>query len=530
MSSLRNAISRRAHKERSQPHARKKFGILEKHKDYVVRAQAFHKKEDSLRKLKEKAAFRNPDEFYFKMIKTRNVDGIHKPESLANNYTQEELMLMKTQDIGYVLQKVQSEKKKIEKLTAMLHSLDSQPLNKHVYYAEDRFEIPDFTAQLRESILLPSVAKMHSTIQKFAVEAKAFNLEGLESSEGSPIPLLGSLDTPSIGQLCGEVLTVHPSSTDLSDLSTARIQVKGEARENPRIISVVAQSNRSTCTLLGGSVPRAAIKIEDEMGLKGRKIRHNKLRNIRRKRKKLKTWADMRCDLSGDQSPLAIEMVEQNPQPSQVLCNEAKGARILVFDKLCKVSDDVEVAIAVEDITGLIPPVGRVSGSGQYLLSSPTNHDLEISWSIKCSLAEILIPTFSTFPWHKGSGPGFLILQVCFVSRKTTSSYKELEERKKRVNELEKLYMDMALQKELQGIDNHCQGDAAIASLDKYGVFGFQTQTELSSARNESVYQTFVIPIKIPILRVRTNWPGCAGGASVEVLIYLPSLDDDLSP
>ncbi|KAF8395622.1 hypothetical protein HHK36_019572 [Tetracentron sinense] len=157
MSSLRNAISRRAHKERSQPNARKKFGILEKHKDYVVRAQAFHKKEDSLRKLKEKAAFRNPDEFYFKMIKTRTVDGVHKPESQANNYTQEELMLMKTQDIGYILQKVQSEKKKIEKLTAMLHSLDSQPLNKHVYYAEDRFELPDFTAQLRESFLPPSV-------------------------------------------------------------------------------------------------------------------------------------------------------------------------------------------------------------------------------------------------------------------------------------------------------------------------------------------------------------------------------------
>lgn len=31
-------------------------------------------------KLKEKAAFRNPDEFYFKMVKTRTVDGIHKLE------------------------------------------------------------------------------------------------------------------------------------------------------------------------------------------------------------------------------------------------------------------------------------------------------------------------------------------------------------------------------------------------------------------------------------------------------------------
>lgn len=88
-------------------------------------------------------------------------------------------MLMKTQDMGYVLQKVQSEKKvnrhyaivlglikrlttllsflfwalllmnpqlllqKIEKLTAMLHSLDNQPTNRSVYYAEDRFVLPE---------------------------------------------------------------------------------------------------------------------------------------------------------------------------------------------------------------------------------------------------------------------------------------------------------------------------------------------------------------------------------------------------
>ena len=29
-------------------HSRRKFGLLEKHKDYVVRAQAYHKKEDAL--------------------------------------------------------------------------------------------------------------------------------------------------------------------------------------------------------------------------------------------------------------------------------------------------------------------------------------------------------------------------------------------------------------------------------------------------------------------------------------------------
>jgi U3 small nucleolar RNA-associated protein 11 len=39
------------------------------------------------------------------------------------------------------------------------------------------------------------------------------------------------------------------------------------------------------------------------------------------------------------------------------------------------------------------------------------------------------------------------------LSRKTASSYRELEERKQRVQKLEKLYADMALQKELKVLD-----------------------------------------------------------------------------
>ncbi|TYJ22747.1 hypothetical protein E1A91_A08G145900v1 [Gossypium mustelinum] len=169
MSSLRNAISRRAHKERAQLSSRRKFGLLEKHKDYVVRAKAFHKKEETLRKLKEKAAFRNPDEFYFQMIKTRTVDGVHKPESQANKYTQEELMLMKTQDIGYILQKLQSERKKIEKLTAVLHSVDNHPSNRHIYYAEDREEARELQSQASESRVTPPSGDIPDLIKRKTV-------------------------------------------------------------------------------------------------------------------------------------------------------------------------------------------------------------------------------------------------------------------------------------------------------------------------------------------------------------------------
>jgi U3 small nucleolar RNA-associated protein 11 len=71
MSSLKNSAPRREHRERSQPLARRKFGLLEKHKDYVLRAKDYHRKQDTIKAFKEKARFRNPDEFYFKMVNSK---------------------------------------------------------------------------------------------------------------------------------------------------------------------------------------------------------------------------------------------------------------------------------------------------------------------------------------------------------------------------------------------------------------------------------------------------------------------------
>ncbi|CAL9245648.1 unnamed protein product [Arabidopsis halleri] len=149
MSSLRNAIPRPAHKERSQPQARKKFGLLEKHKDYVIRANAYHKKQETLKILRQKAAFKNPDEFNFKMINSKTVDGYHRPKDEVNKYSAEELMIMKTQDIGYVFQKWQSEKNKIDKLTASLQCTGGQSSRRHIYYAEDREEARELELQGR---------------------------------------------------------------------------------------------------------------------------------------------------------------------------------------------------------------------------------------------------------------------------------------------------------------------------------------------------------------------------------------------
>src|SRR5277367_597824 len=74
-SSLRNSLHRRNHKERGQLAHRTRFGLLEKHADYVKRARDYHSKQDRLTRLRQKAADRNKDEFYFAMTKERTKVG-----------------------------------------------------------------------------------------------------------------------------------------------------------------------------------------------------------------------------------------------------------------------------------------------------------------------------------------------------------------------------------------------------------------------------------------------------------------------
>lgn len=122
MSAFKNVIKRKIHKERSQPYERQKLGLLEKKKDYRLRAKDYHRKEDTVNKLKEKASLKNPDEFYFKMNSSKTVNGIHTLER-NNEKDDETLRKWKEQDVQWLNMKHTQINKRVEQLRSTLHNL-----------------------------------------------------------------------------------------------------------------------------------------------------------------------------------------------------------------------------------------------------------------------------------------------------------------------------------------------------------------------------------------------------------------------
>ncbi|KAH7319106.1 U3 small nucleolar RNA-associated protein-like protein Utp11 [Rhexocercosporidium sp. MPI-PUGE-AT-0058] len=145
MSSMRNAVQRRNHKERGQPEERKKWGLLEKHKDYSARARDFNDKKKKLKALKQKVLDKNPDEFYFGMMsrkgpattgknRTGTVNGDRGNEALS----QEAVRLFKTQDLGYVRTMRNKALKDVEELEG--RAMGIKGAGKKVVFVDDEEE------------------------------------------------------------------------------------------------------------------------------------------------------------------------------------------------------------------------------------------------------------------------------------------------------------------------------------------------------------------------------------------------------
>ncbi|KAK7237735.1 U3 small nucleolar RNA-associated protein [Aureococcus anophagefferens] len=132
MSSLRNAVKRKTHKERSQPAARKHLGLLEKHSDYKLRADNYHKKQERIKTLSRKASERNEDEFYFAMTKTVAGEAAGPEGSSA---THEAISGLKAQDLRYAHMRKVVDDRKVEKLRASLHATETaSSRGRHTYF------------------------------------------------------------------------------------------------------------------------------------------------------------------------------------------------------------------------------------------------------------------------------------------------------------------------------------------------------------------------------------------------------------
>jgi U3 small nucleolar RNA-associated protein 11 len=147
MSSLRNAIQRRNHKERSQPYERQKWGLLEKRKDYQLRATDHKRKKAALKTLSTLAKTRNPDEFFFAMTSSRTRDGgVRVAErNTAQELDQDHVKLLKTQDAGYLRLQSAMEQAKIEELRAKCQFVGDDE-GKHTVFVEDQEEVRGFDA------------------------------------------------------------------------------------------------------------------------------------------------------------------------------------------------------------------------------------------------------------------------------------------------------------------------------------------------------------------------------------------------
>lgn len=173
MSSFKNAAQaqRRTHRERSQPAYRKKFGLLEKHKDYIVRAKDFHKKKNAITKLKHIAEEKNPDEYYRQMIKSKTKNGVHQLEA-DNTISPEVVKLLKTQDKNYLTMKIQVEKNKLDKMSAVLHGVKEEKVNTHIVFLDTEEDVEMFDREGFEEKLKLEQVEYEPSVKKSLNKAK----------------------------------------------------------------------------------------------------------------------------------------------------------------------------------------------------------------------------------------------------------------------------------------------------------------------------------------------------------------------
>lgn len=183
MSSMRNAVQRRNHKERAQPLERQKWGLLEKRKDYTLRAKDHNQKKRKLNALKAKAADRNEDEFYFGMMNSSSKNGVKVAKRGADNsggggksLSMDVVHLMKTQDVAYLRTVLQSTRKEIERLEQEVVAADAG-VNVNAVGGKKKLKFDDEGAEI-------SVEDDSDGMEDFSDFGDLDGLDGLDDLDG----------------------------------------------------------------------------------------------------------------------------------------------------------------------------------------------------------------------------------------------------------------------------------------------------------------------------------------------------------
>lgn len=186
MSSLRNAVKRITHKERSQPQNRAHLGLLEKKTDYKGRAMDYQRKQKRIRNMQEKASQRNPDEFYFEMKNSQVIDGRHrkteeaKQREFAAEVGTDTIRLMKSQDLGYIRMQKQKDIKKIERLQSLVKEKTN---NTHTVFVQSPKEAQEFDAAEHFDTCPELMGRSFNRPRKEVLENEALKDNGLTESD-----------------------------------------------------------------------------------------------------------------------------------------------------------------------------------------------------------------------------------------------------------------------------------------------------------------------------------------------------------
>ncbi|CAE6461946.1 hypothetical protein ACGC1H_006813 [Rhizoctonia solani] len=223
---LRNSLHRRSHKERSQLAHRSKLGLLEKHKDYVLRARDYRSKRDRLRTLKVKAETKNKDEFYFGMNGRKTEKGVEYRGREGQGALPEDMVkVLKTQDEGYLRTVRRKGLKRIDAIKTQLTAMvDLVPTPEDIDDLDD-----DVVNTLRSAGVLSSERSSSRKGKKTAVQAAPRHIVFVDNEDQAKA-YAGSSSSQSMSAAQGE--WVHEYEDDLEGWSDQDMDEDEENKED----------------------------------------------------------------------------------------------------------------------------------------------------------------------------------------------------------------------------------------------------------------------------------------------------------